>query len=88
MKVGKCIECPFKTKENDGYATLIVCQHPDAPEGYGGMIDDIESRHQFPTFCPLKKEPFTLSIDHTALKDPTADDLYRKKILADLRGNK
>lgn len=54
--VSRCSECPWFCRDNDGHATLNVCEHKDY--GSGGYDNVLPDRYNnFPPRCPLIKLP-------------------------------
>ncbi len=54
--INTCNDCEFKSRFNDGQATLTECIHLDAPKGYDAIIDEYDRLHLVAKFCPLKEK--------------------------------
>lgn len=57
-EVIKCSDCPLGYWGTSGFE----CQHPEYVDLESFEYHDFHMTGQTPLFCPLKKEPLTLSI--------------------------
>jgi len=60
VNVTDCRDCPFHGEVNDMGATINLCNHQEAPEGYDSVIPGYYARYPemfegIPKWCPLIK---------------------------------
>lgn len=49
IDVSNCRSCPLRTEDHSHGSIGSYCRHPEAPEGYGNIIEDI---YNIPVWCP------------------------------------
>lgn len=51
LDVKNCRDCILRAEDHGHGSMGSSCQHPKAPDGYGSIIEDIDS---IPSWCPGK----------------------------------
>ena len=78
-----CSDCPFEYNRLDGFSDS-ECRHPkihskELTELIDGVTHTFEEDGESPDWCPIKKEPITISIKQDNQDDLTGSILNESK---------